>query len=127
MANIAITGAGQAGLFLGVGLLVMTRGEGAILELLNPDGSVGLHIAPHQVPAVAAALIDGLYDPRALFPWFVDPAVTRDFPREAHGHGGMPPRVRTPSRAFRPPSPLSASGRKFSKKTNKTVIAFVAV
>ena len=31
------------------------------------------------MPAVAAALIDGLYDPRALFPWFVDPAVTRDF------------------------------------------------
>jgi hypothetical protein len=35
--------------------------------------------AAHQVPAVAAALIDGLYDPRALFPWFVDPAFTRDF------------------------------------------------
>ncbi|ATB35297.1 putative dehydrogenase/oxygenase subunit (flavoprotein) [Cystobacter fuscus] len=36
-------------------------------------------VSAHQVPAVAAALIDGLYDPRALFPWFVDPAVTRDF------------------------------------------------
>ncbi len=92
MANIAIVGAGQAGLFLGFGLLadghdvtlfadqgpdailngrlpsgmgvfenavkkeaalgldlwedVMTRGEGAILELINPDGGVGLHIAP---------------------------------------------------------------------------------
>jgi 2-polyprenyl-6-methoxyphenol hydroxylase-like FAD-dependent oxidoreductase len=92
MANIAIVGAGQAGLFLGFGLLedghevtlfsdqtsdailngrlpsgmglfedavkkeaalgltlwedVMTRGEGAILELINPDGSVGLHISP---------------------------------------------------------------------------------
>ncbi|HEX8439421.1 styrene monooxygenase/indole monooxygenase family protein [Archangium sp.] len=92
MANIAIVGAGQAGLFLGFGLLedghevtlfsdqtsdailkgrlpsgmglfedavrkeaalgltfwedVMTRGEGAILEFINPDGSVGLHICP---------------------------------------------------------------------------------
>ncbi|WP_257460421.1 styrene monooxygenase/indole monooxygenase family protein [Archangium lipolyticum] len=33
----------------------------------------------HHVPAVATALINGLYDPRALFPWFVDPAVTREF------------------------------------------------
>jgi hypothetical protein len=92
MAKIAIVGAGQAGLFLGFGLLedghevtlfsqqsgeeilngripsgmsifedavqkeaalgltfwedVMTRGEGAVLQLINPDGSVGLHIAP---------------------------------------------------------------------------------
>ena len=35
--------------------------------------------AAHHVPAVAGALIDGLYDPRALFPWFVDPAFTREF------------------------------------------------
>src|SRR3712207_9265334 len=87
MANIAIVGAGQAGLFLGFGLLEdghdvtlfsdqsaeailngrlpsgmglfedavkkeaalgltfwedeMTRGEGAILELINPDGEIG--------------------------------------------------------------------------------------
>ncbi|WNG39050.1 oxygenase [Archangium violaceum] len=34
--------------------------------------------AAHHVPAVASALIDGLYDPRALFPWFVDPAFTRE-------------------------------------------------
>ncbi|HYH97007.1 styrene monooxygenase/indole monooxygenase family protein [Hyalangium sp.] len=33
----------------------------------------------HQVPAVAAALIDGLFDPRTLFPWFVDPAFTGEF------------------------------------------------
>jgi 2-polyprenyl-6-methoxyphenol hydroxylase-like FAD-dependent oxidoreductase len=92
MAKIAIVGAGQAGLFLGFGLLedehevtlfshqtseeflngrlpsgmgifedavkkeaalgltfwedVMTRGEGAVLQVLNPDRSVGLHIAP---------------------------------------------------------------------------------
>jgi 2-polyprenyl-6-methoxyphenol hydroxylase-like FAD-dependent oxidoreductase len=37
--------------------------------------------AAHQVPAVAAALIDGLFDPRALFPWFVDPAFTGEFLR----------------------------------------------
>jgi 2-polyprenyl-6-methoxyphenol hydroxylase-like FAD-dependent oxidoreductase len=35
--------------------------------------------AAHHVPAVATALINGLYDPRALFPWFVNPAFTREF------------------------------------------------
>jgi hypothetical protein len=36
-------------------------------------------VSAHHVPAVATALIDGLYDPRALFPWFVNPATTREF------------------------------------------------
>ena len=36
-------------------------------------------VSAHHVPAVATALINGLYDPRALFPWFVDPSVTRGF------------------------------------------------
>ncbi|HEX8823714.1 MAG TPA: styrene monooxygenase/indole monooxygenase family protein [Archangium sp.] len=36
-------------------------------------------VSAHHVPAMATALIDGLYDPRALFPWFVDPAVTPGF------------------------------------------------
>jgi hypothetical protein len=35
--------------------------------------------AAHQVPEVAGALIDGLYAPRSFFPWFVDPAFTREF------------------------------------------------
>jgi 2-polyprenyl-6-methoxyphenol hydroxylase-like FAD-dependent oxidoreductase len=35
--------------------------------------------AAHQVPEVAGALIGGLYEPRSLVPWFVDPAFTRDF------------------------------------------------
>src|SRR5688572_12722238 len=95
MANIAIVGAGQSGLFLGFGLLAdghrvtlfsdqtsdqilngrvpsgmgifenavkkeaelgltfwedeMTRGEGAIVDLVNPDGTLGLHIV-HPAP-----------------------------------------------------------------------------
>jgi 2-polyprenyl-6-methoxyphenol hydroxylase-like FAD-dependent oxidoreductase len=45
--------------------------------------------AAHQVPAVAGALIDGLYNPKSFFPWFVDPAFTRGFLQDR----GAPPEL----------------------------------
>ncbi|HEX8703735.1 MAG TPA: styrene monooxygenase/indole monooxygenase family protein [Myxococcaceae bacterium] len=54
---------------------------GVTAGLLLPPAphQLAVFAAAHQVPAVAGALIDGLYNPRSLFPWFVDPAFTREF------------------------------------------------
>lgn len=39
-------------------------------------------VAASAVPSVAAALIDGLYDPVTMFPWFVDAGAAAGFLRE---------------------------------------------
>jgi hypothetical protein len=64
---------------------------GVIADLLMPPAPHQQVVlaAAHQVPAVAGALIDGLYNPRSLFPWFVDPAFTREFLQDR----GTPPGV----------------------------------
>jgi hypothetical protein len=46
-------------------------------------------VSADKVPAVAAALIDDLYDPKSLVPWFVDPSTTGAFLHER----GVPPEL----------------------------------